>query len=85
MVRKTTVQAPTPWALRLATSSAPLCSNSKTLAWRKVPTKEVETDEGKVQLYAGRRITAAGQKLVDNVAHSVRDEAEAQYPGLAKY
>ena len=51
----------------------------------KVPTKEVETDEGKVQLYAGRRITAAGQKLVDNVAHSVRDEAEAQYPGLAKY
>ena len=51
----------------------------------KVPTKEVEGVDGKVQLYAGRRITAAGQKLVDNVAHSVREEAEAQYPGLAKY
>ena len=51
----------------------------------KVPTKEVEGEDGKVQLYAGRQITAAGQKLVDNVAHSVREEAEAQYPGLAKY
>ena len=51
----------------------------------KVPTREVETDEGKVQLYAGRRISAAGQKLVDNIAHSVRGEAEAQYPGLDKY
>ena len=51
----------------------------------KVPTKEVETEDGKVQLYAGRRITAAGQKLVDNIAHSVREETEAQYPGLDKY
>ena len=51
----------------------------------KVPTREVETDEGKVQLYAGRRITPAGQKLVDNVAHSVRGVAEEQYPGLSKY
>ena len=51
----------------------------------KGPTREVETDEGKVQLYAGRRITPAGQKLVDNVAHSVRGVAEEQYPGLSKY
>ena len=51
----------------------------------KVPTKEVQGVDGPVQLYAGRRITAAGQKLVANVAHSVRGEAEAQYPGLAKY
>ena len=51
----------------------------------KVPTKEVEGEDGKVQLYAGRQITAAGQKLVDNVAHSVREEAEAAYPGLSKY
>ena len=51
----------------------------------KVPTKEVDTEDGKVQLYAGRRITAAGQKLVDNIAHSVREETEAQYPGLDKY
>ena len=26
--------------------------------------------------------TAAGQKLVDNVAHSVREEAEAQFSGV---
>jgi len=51
----------------------------------KVPTKVVEGEDGPVQLYAGRRITAAGQKLVDNVAHSVREEAEALYPGLSKY
>ena len=51
----------------------------------KAPTKEVQGVDGPVQLYAGRRITAAGQKLVDNVAHSVRGDAEAQYPGLAKY
>lgn len=51
----------------------------------KVPTKEVDGEDGKVQLYAGRQITSAGQKLIDNIAHSVRTEAEAQYPGLDKY
>ncbi len=51
----------------------------------KVPTKVVEGEDGPVQLYAGRRITAAGQKLVDNTAHSVREITEAQYPGLSKY
>jgi small subunit ribosomal protein S19e len=51
----------------------------------KVPTRVVEGEDGPVQLYAGRSITAAGQKLVDNVAHSIREEAEALYPGLSKY
>ena len=51
----------------------------------KLPTKEVDGEDGKVQLYAGRQVTPAGQKLVDNIAHSVRAEAEAHYPGLEKY
>jgi small subunit ribosomal protein S19e len=51
----------------------------------KVPKKEIETEDGKVQLYHGRSVTAAGQSLVDNVAHAVRGEAEAAYPGLEKY
>ena len=50
----------------------------------KVPTKVVGGEEP-VQLYAGRQVTAAGQKLVDNVAHSMRGAAEEQYPGLDKY
>ena len=40
-----------------------------------VPSKEVEGEDGKVQLYSGRIITAAGQKLLDQVAHSVREQA----------
>lgn len=51
----------------------------------KVPKKEIETDDGKLQLYSGRQVTAAGQSFVDNVAHSVRGLAEDQYPGLDKY
>jgi small subunit ribosomal protein S19e len=51
----------------------------------KILKKEIETEDGKLQLYHGRSVTAAGQSLVDNVAHSVRNEAEAQYPGLDKY
>ena len=50
----------------------------------KVPTKVVGGDEP-VQLYAGRQITPAGQKLVDNIAHSMRAAADEQYPGLNKY
>ena len=50
-----------------------------------VPTKEVETEDGKQQLYSGRKITSAGQKLLDEVAHSCRDAANEMYPGLAKY
>ena len=37
------------------------------------------------QLYNGREITPAGQKLLNEVAHSVRPEVEAAYPGLDKY
>ena len=33
----------------------------------------------------GRVLTAEGQKLLDAVAHEVRPEAEAAYPGLSKY
>ena len=46
------------------------------------------TEEGKhvhQQLFLGRRITAAGQKMIDSVAHECRPEAEEQFPGLAKY
>ena len=54
----------------------------------------VSTDVGRLvepegrestQLYNGRIITSAGQKLLDDVAHSVRPEVEAAYPGLDKY
>ena len=50
-----------------------------------VATKEVDTEEGKQQLYSGRELTSAGQKLLDEVAHSCRDAANELYPGLAKY
>ena len=50
-----------------------------------VATKEVDTEDGKQQLYSGRKLTSAGQKLLDEVAHSCRDAANEMYPGLAKY
>ena len=37
------------------------------------------------QLYNGREITPAGQQLLNEAAHSVRPEVEAEYPGLDKY
>ena len=33
----------------------------------------------------GRIITPAGQKMLDDVAHEVRPQAEEAYPGLGKY
>ena len=33
----------------------------------------------------GRILTATGQKLLDDVAHEVRPQAEEAYPGLGKY
>ena len=33
----------------------------------------------------GRVLTPEGQKLLDEIAHTVRPEAEAAYPGLSKY
>ena len=47
--------------------------------------KTVDSINGDQKLYAGRTISAAGHKRLDEVAHSVRAEAEAAYPGLAKY
>ena len=37
------------------------------------------------QLFNGRIITAAGHKLLNEVAHSVRPQVEEAYPGLEKY
>ena len=53
----------------------------------KVETRIIEGEDGEddVQLYAGRKITSTGQAFVDNIAHSVRDVVEEQYPGLSKY
>ena len=48
-------------------------------------TKTVQSVDGDQKLYSGRIITPAGHKLLDEVAHSVRGEAEESYPGLAKY
>ena len=51
----------------------------------KVPTKEVDSEDGKQQLYSGRRITSSGHKLLDSIAHANRSKAEEMYPGLSKY
>ena len=48
-------------------------------------TKTVSSESGDQKLFAGRNISAAGQKILDEVAHSVRAEAETTYPGLEKY
>ena len=48
-------------------------------------TKTVQSVAGDQKLYSGRIITSAGQKLLDEVAHSVREAAEEAYPGLTKY
>ncbi len=47
--------------------------------------KTVSSEDGDQKLFSGRLITPAGQKLLDDVAHSVREAAEADYPGLSKY
>ena len=51
----------------------------------KVPTREIDTEEGKQQLYSGRRVTSEGQKMLNQVAHECRERANDLYPGLAKY
>jgi small subunit ribosomal protein S19e len=50
------------------------------------PSRLVEP-EGRepTQLYQGRIVSSAGQKLLDKVAHSVRPQVEEAYPGLDKY
>ena len=47
--------------------------------------KTVQSVDGDQKLYAGRTITASGQKILDEVAHSVRGQSEEAYPGLSKY
>ena len=51
----------------------------------KVPTKTLDTEDGEVQLYAGRRVTSAGQKMLNEIAHDCRSAANEQFPGLDKY
>ena len=48
-------------------------------------TKTVQSVDGDQKLYSGRTITAAGHKLLDEVAHSIRDQVEESYPGISKY
>ena len=48
-------------------------------------TKTVQSVDGDQKLYSGRTITSEGHKILDEVAHSVRGQAEEVYPGLAKY
>jgi len=48
-------------------------------------TKTVSSVEGDQKLFSGRIVTSSGQKILDEVAHELRGEAEAAYPGLAKY
>ena len=47
--------------------------------------KTVQSVSGDQKLYPGRVLTPAGHKVLDEVAHSIRGQAEAAYPGLAKY
>ena len=67
--------------LALAKSFVPLFSNSKTRTRLHQPGRLVEP-EGReaTQLFNGRIITAAGHKLLNDVAHSVRPQVEEAYP-----
>ena len=51
----------------------------------RIPVKDEKGNLVKQDLYSGRKLTSAGQKLLDEVAHSCRDAANEMYPGLAKY
>lgn len=45
----------------------------------------IESEGEKLTLFKGRVVTGAGQKMLDEAAHSVRGAAEELHPGLAKY
>ena len=52
----------------------------------KVVTKMVENEYGEtVEITKGRKLTGSGQKLLDECAHSIRDDANNMTPGLSKY
>jgi ribosomal protein S19E (S16A) len=49
---------------------------------------EVEDEDEvkhKVSIFKGRRITGAGQKLLDATAHELREVADGEFPGVDKY
>ena len=48
-------------------------------------TKTVQSVDGDQKIYSGRTLTSAGQKMMDEVAHSIRAQVEEAYPGLEKY
>ena len=46
----------------------------------------VENEYGEtVEITKGRKLTGSGQKLLDECAHSIRDDANNMAPGLSKY
>ena len=46
----------------------------------------VENEYGEtVEITKGRKLTSSGQKLLDECAHSIRDDANTMAPGLSKY
>lgn len=47
--------------------------------------RTIEIDGDKLDLYNGRKISGEGHRLLDSAAHSIRADADASYPGLAKY
>ena len=52
----------------------------------KIITKSVENVYGEsVEITKGRKLTKVGQKLLDECAHSVRENANELAPGLSKY
>jgi small subunit ribosomal protein S19e len=52
----------------------------------KTITKSVENVYGEsVEITKGRKLTKVGQKLLDECAHSVRENANELAPGLSKY
>jgi len=44
-----------------------------------------DDDGERITLYAGRKITSSGHKLLDSTAHEVREQVEASHPGMEKY
>lgn len=52
---------------------------------RKIPILDENGDQLTQQLYAGRRVTSAGQKMLNEIAYDCRSAANDQFPGLDKY
>ena len=51
----------------------------------KVLHRVIESDGEKMDLYKGRKITGAGQKILDTAAHSLKETVDSAFPGLDKY